>query len=128
MSKAISKRQIGRTSLSVTELGMGGTPLGNMYKAMETEAAIATVHAAAEAGIRYFDTAPVYGFGLSETRLGQGVAKLPREDIVISSKVGYSLVPIDPSELKPGLWTSPLRCAPISTIRVMRCCAASRPA
>jgi hypothetical protein len=40
MSKAISKRQIGRTSLSVTELGMGGTPLGNMYKAMETEAAL----------------------------------------------------------------------------------------
>jgi D-threo-aldose 1-dehydrogenase len=107
MSKAISKRQIGRTSLSVTELGMGGTPLGNMYRAMETEAAIATVHAAATAGIRYFDTAPVYGFGLSETRLGQGAVKLPREDIVISSKVGYSLVPIDPSELKPGLWDKP---------------------
>jgi D-threo-aldose 1-dehydrogenase len=107
MSNALKTRQVGRSGLRVTELGLGGTPLGNMYRAMETQAAIATVHAAAAAGIRYFDTAPVYGFGLSETRLGQGVAALPRQDIVISSKVGYSLVPIDAADLKPGLWDKP---------------------
>lgn len=107
MPPQLKKRRIGKTDLSVTELGLGGTPLGNMYRAMDMETAVATVHAAADGGIRYFDTAPVYGFGLSETRLGQGVAALPRDEIVISSKVGYTLVPIDPAEQKPGLWDQP---------------------
>lgn len=93
--------------LEVTAMGLGGTGLGNMYRAVDQDAAIATVHAAFENGVRYFDTAPVYGFGLSETRLGQAVKSLPRGDIVISSKVGYDLVPIPPAELKPTLWENP---------------------
>ena len=107
MSAQLKKRRVGKTQLVVTELGLGGTPLGNMYRAMDAESATATVHAAADAGVRYFDTAPVYGFGLSETRLGIGVAALPREEIVISSKVGYTLVAIDPADQKPGLWDKP---------------------
>ena len=63
MSIGLKTRRIGKTALQVTEVGLGGTPLGNMYRAMEPEAAVATVHAAAAGGIRYFDTAPVYGFG-----------------------------------------------------------------
>jgi D-threo-aldose 1-dehydrogenase len=107
MPGQMKTRRLGRTDLAVTELGLGGTPFGNMYRAMDMESAVATIHAAADLGVRYFDTAPVYGFGLSETRLGQGVASLPRADIVISSKVGYTLVPIDPTEQKPGLWDQP---------------------
>ena len=107
MPEQLKKRRVGKTDLAVTEFGLGGTPLGNMYRAMDMESAVATVHAAADAGIRYFDTAPVYGFGLSETRLGQGVAAMPRAEIVISSKVGYTLVPIDPAEQKPQLWDKP---------------------
>ena len=107
MPAQLTERRVGRTELAVTELGLGGTPLGNMYRAMDMETAVATVHAAADVGIRYFDTAPVYGFGLSETRLGQAVAALPRAEIVISSKVGYTLVPIDPAEQKPQLWDQP---------------------
>ena len=95
------------SGLKVTTIGLGGTGLGNMYRAVDQDAAIATVHAAYENGVRYFDTAPVYGFGLSETRLGQAVKSLPRGDIVISSKVGYDLVPIPQSELKPTLWENP---------------------
>jgi D-threo-aldose 1-dehydrogenase len=75
---------------------------------MDLEGAIATIHAAAEAGIRYIDTAPVYGFGLSETRIGEGIATLPRAELTISTKVGYTLVPIDPAEQKPGIWDKPL--------------------
>ncbi len=93
--------------LGVTTMGLGGTGLGNMYRAVDPADAIATVHAAYERGLRYFDTAPVYGFGLSETRLGEAVRSLPRREIVISSKVGYDLVPIPPSELKPTLWDKP---------------------
>lgn len=107
MTETFGTRRIGRTSLAVTELGLGGTPFGNMYRPMDEDGVRATVAAAIDAGVRYFDTAPVYGFGLSETRLGQGIHSLTRADIVVSSKVGYSLVPIDPSELKPQLWAEP---------------------
>lgn len=103
----IEFRAVTPDGLNVTTMGLGGTGLGNMYRSVDIDAAIATVHAAFERGIRYFDTAPVYGFGLSETRLGQAIASLPRRDIVISSKVGYDLVPIPPEELKPTLWQDP---------------------
>ena len=72
--------------LAVTTMGLGGTGLGNMYRAVDAEDAIATVHAAYARGFRYFDTAPVYGFGLSETRLGEAVKALPRSDIAISTR------------------------------------------
>ncbi|HEX4766667.1 MAG TPA: aldo/keto reductase [Lichenihabitans sp.] len=100
-SRAINDR------LRVTTMGLGGTGLGNMYRAVDPAAAIATVHAAFAKGLRYFDTAPVYGFGLSETRLGEAIRSLPRDEIVISSKVGYDLVPIPPDQLRPTLWDKP---------------------
>ena len=90
--------------LNVTTMGLGGTGLGNMYRATEPKEAFATVQAAFEAGIRYFDTAPVYGFGLAESRLGEAIRSLPRSEIVISSKVGYDLVLIPESEMTPQLW------------------------
>ena len=96
-------------SLSVTTMGLGGTGLGNMYRSTDPQDAYATVHAAYENGIRYFDTAPVYGFGLAETRLGEAIRSLPRKEIVISSKVGYDLVPIPPSEMTPQLWDDAAR-------------------
>ena len=74
ISTGLRQRRTDKAALAVTELGPGGTPLGNMSRAMETETAFATVHAAAVAGIRYFDTAPLYAFGLSETRLAKGIA------------------------------------------------------
>lgn len=90
--------------LDVTVMGLGGTGLGNMYRATDPEDAFATVQAAYDAGIRYFDTAPVYGFGLAESRLGEALRSLPRGEIVISSKVGYDLVPIAESDMTPQLW------------------------
>jgi len=93
--------------LKVTTMGLGGTGLGNMYRAVDTDEAIATVRAAFDAGIRYFDTAPVYGYGVSELRLGEAIRSLPRRDIVISSKIGYDLVPIRADEQKPQLWAEP---------------------
>jgi D-threo-aldose 1-dehydrogenase len=108
MSTQLKKRGLGKTEIAVTELGLGSTPLGNMYRAMDLPGAIATVHAAAEAGIGYIDTAPAYGFGLSETRLGQAIAALPRSTLILSTKVGYKLVPADPAERTRGIWDQPL--------------------
>lgn len=100
----LEKRSVTKGGLEVTTMGLGGTGLGNMYRATDPKVAHETVHAAFENGLRYFDTAPVYGFGLAETRLGEAIRTLPRDEIVISSKVGYDLVPISQSEVKPVLW------------------------
>jgi len=91
--KANDKEKMGPYDLQVTRLGLGGTAFGNMYSALDESAAVEVVDAAVAAGICYFDTAPLYGYGLSEKRLGQGLAQHVREEVVISSKVGYMLVP-----------------------------------
>ena len=70
------------------KLGFGTAPLGNMFRNIPEEEALATVDAAWDSGIRYFDTAPFYGAGLAELRLGAALKKQRREDYVLSTKVG----------------------------------------
>ncbi|MEV7452108.1 aldo/keto reductase [Streptomyces nigra] len=76
------------TSLLPGRLGFGTAPLGNMFRAIPDDEAAATVDAAWDQGIRYFDTAPFYGAGLSEIRLGEALAGRPRDAFVLSTKVG----------------------------------------
>jgi len=83
--------RLGRTSLTVTALGFGATAIGGMYTEVSEDAALDTVAAAWETGLRYFDAAPQYGRGNGEVRLGRGLAGYPREDYVLSSKVGRLL-------------------------------------
>ncbi|MFJ3779984.1 aldo/keto reductase [Streptomyces sp. NPDC090075] len=87
------QRKIQNTSVAVTELGFGASVIGNLYRVTPVEDAMAAVDAAWEAGIRYFDTAPHYGLGLSERRLGAALRDRPRDEYVVSSKVGRLLVP-----------------------------------
>jgi D-threo-aldose 1-dehydrogenase len=82
-----------RRGPALTELGFGGAQLGNLYRETSDEDANQAVDAAWEAGIRYFDTAPHYGVGLSERRLGVALRARPREEYLLSTKVGRSLVP-----------------------------------
>ena len=77
-------------SIVLPRLGMGTAAIGNLYRAVSDEEAQATVTAAFDAGIRYFDTAPHYGFGLAERRLGTALAG---RDAIISTKVGRLLAP-----------------------------------
>ncbi|GAA2480509.1 aldo/keto reductase [Streptomyces longisporus] len=86
-------RMIQHTSVALTELGFGASVIGNLYRVTPVDEATAAVDAAWEAGIRYFDTAPHYGLGLSERRLGAALRDRPREEYVVSSKVGRLLVP-----------------------------------
>ncbi|GAA4578640.1 aldo/keto reductase [Planotetraspora phitsanulokensis] len=79
--------------MNVTPYGFGSAPIGNLYAALSDEEATAAIDAAWDAGIRYFDTAPHYGLGLSERRLGAALRGRPREDYVVSTKVGRLLVP-----------------------------------
>jgi D-threo-aldose 1-dehydrogenase len=89
---AIRARQIG-PELAITELGLGTSPFGNLFR----ETTDAETHAATAAawtdGVRYFDTAPHYGLGLAERRLGDALRGRPRDAFAVSTKVGRLLVP-----------------------------------
>ncbi len=73
------------------KIGFGTAPLGNMYRNIPEEEAIATVDAAWKNGVRYFDTAPLYGSGLAEIRLGEALSKRNRDDYFLSTKVGRTI-------------------------------------
>src|SRR2546421_6847521 len=90
----ISRRPLPDRSLALSELSLGCAQLGNMYREVSDADARDTVDAAWELGVRYFDTAPHYGLGLSEQRLGAALASRHRDNFVFSSKVGRLLEPV----------------------------------
>ncbi|MFG2062228.1 aldo/keto reductase [Micromonospora sp. NPDC048871] len=86
-------RRLGSTQVTVSQLGFGSSGIGNLYRAVDEETALRTVEAAWQVGVRYFDTAPHYGLGLAERRLGAALADRPRAGYTVSTKVGRLLVP-----------------------------------
>jgi D-threo-aldose 1-dehydrogenase len=101
-------RTIAGTDVRLTQLGFGGAVIGNLYREGTDEEAEEALEAAWDAGIRYFDTAPHYGLGLSERRLGRSLRDRPRSEFVVSSKVGRLLVPNEnPSGRDPDLFAVP---------------------
>ena len=97
--------RLGRTRVSVTRLGLGTAPLGGLFSPVAEEEARATIEQAFAAGLRFFDTAPLYGHGLAEQRLGRVLASKPRVEFVLATKVGRLLragAPPDPSQFYQG--------------------------
>lgn len=97
--------RVGRTDLAVPRVGIGTAPLGNMFEALSEEHADAVLASAVQRGLRYFDTAPLYGHGLAEQRVGRAVAGLRRDDVFVSTKVGRLLradAPRDESQFYLG--------------------------
>lgn len=94
-------RTIGRTGLAVTEFSFGTAALGGLYRACPRDVAMATLQAAWDEGMRYFDTAPWYGFGLAERVTGDFLRDKPKSDYVLSSKVGRIMFPV-PDDKVPG--------------------------
>ncbi|MEU2243025.1 aldo/keto reductase [Streptomyces sp. NPDC018338] len=90
---ALPTRTLGRSGVPVTSLGFGGAAVAGLFEDVGEEAAAATVEAAWEGGIRYFDTAPHYGLGLSERRIGAALRTRPRDAFTLSTKVGRVLEP-----------------------------------
>ena len=86
-------RKIGRTGVEVTEIAFGCASIGNLYRKVSDADAEAVLQTAWDAGIRYFDTAPHYGRGLSETRLGRFLQGRNRSSYALSSKLGRVLSP-----------------------------------
>lgn len=89
--------KLGRTGLNVTRLGLGTAPLAGLYEAVGKSRALATLQRAYELGIRYFDTAPLYGHGLAEQRTGVVLRRHRRDEFTLSTKVGRLLRPGEPS-------------------------------
>ncbi|WP_315778054.1 MULTISPECIES: aldo/keto reductase [unclassified Bradyrhizobium] len=88
--------RLGRSPLDITRLGLGTAPLGGLFEPVSDGDAEATIAAAWARGVRFYDTAPLYGFGLAEQRLGAFLRHQPRDSYVISTKVGRLLRP-DPA-------------------------------
>jgi D-threo-aldose 1-dehydrogenase len=91
---------LGRTGLDVTRLAFGGASIGGLFAAVDDASAIATARRAWDLGIRAFDTAPLYGYGASERRMGAALADRPRGEFVLSTKVGRLVRA--PSAIAPG--------------------------
>ncbi len=89
----MDRRRIGKTDLKVTPLGFGGAPLGNLLAPVSEANAAAALATAWRSGCRYFDTAPFYGYGLSERRTGDGLRANPRARYLLSTKVGRLIRP-----------------------------------
>ncbi|MCY3886028.1 MAG: aldo/keto reductase [Gammaproteobacteria bacterium] len=99
----LTTRTIGATSVQVTELGFGGAPIGAVGKRLSEDQVDEIVQSAWEKGIRYFDTAPLYGHGLSEKRLGRNLVAFERDQFALSTKIGRLLVPREEGERFAGM-------------------------
>jgi D-threo-aldose 1-dehydrogenase len=114
MTAPLARRELGMTGLEVSVLGFGGAGIGNLYRELSDDDAAAAVRESFAAGVRYFDTAPFYGFGLSELRIGAALSGA-QPPAVLSTKVGRRLVPTGPQD--PGIgregYFSPRPFAPV---------------
>jgi D-threo-aldose 1-dehydrogenase len=93
-SLALPRRPLGRTGLEVSAIGFGAAPLGDLYKRLDDITAIAAVERAFTLGINLLDTSPLYGHGLSEHRCGAALRRVPRDGVVVCTKVGRWMDPL----------------------------------
>lgn len=104
MAQVTARRRLGRTAVEVTELGFGAASIGELFVRVSEADAAATLGSAWDAGVRYFDTAPWYGRGLSELRTGGGLRDHPRSEYTLSTKVGRWLRPASTGGFDGAPW------------------------
>ena len=101
-----TKNKFGRVDLDVTAFGFGTAPIGNIFREIDEETSDGMFQTSWDAGVRYFDTAPMYGHGLAELRTGQSLRWKNRDDLVLSSKVGRRLVPARRDNIDFAPWSN----------------------
>jgi len=101
-----TKVKFGRVDLEVSAFGFGTAPIGNIFREIDEGTSDAMIQRAWSAGVRYFDTAPMYGHGLSELRTGHSLRWENRDDFVLSSKVGRVLKPARKQDIDYAPWTN----------------------
>jgi aryl-alcohol dehydrogenase-like predicted oxidoreductase len=103
------RRKLGRSDVMLPQFGFGGAPLGELFTTVSEADSEATLAAAWNAGVRYYDTAPWYGRGQSEHRLGRFLYRQPRNEFLLSTKVGRILrAPASPDTFDLGMWAGGL--------------------
>lgn len=100
------KRKFGRVDLEVTAFAFGTAPIGNIFREIDEQTSDAMIQYAWDAGVRYYDTAPMYGHGLSELRTGHSLRWKNRDDFVLSSKVGRILKPTKRTRIDFAPWVN----------------------
>lgn len=100
------KRQFGNTDLDVTAFAFGTAPVGNFLREIDEDTAKSMINRAWDAGVRFYDTAPMYGHGLAELRLGSALRWKKRDDFVVASKVGRVLKPARRSDVDFAPWAN----------------------
>jgi len=100
------RNTFGRVDLEVTAFSFGAAPIGNIFREIDDDIARAMVDTAWQAGVRFYDTAPMYGHGLSELRLGNALRWRPRDEYVLASKVGRILKPGRRETIDFAPWTN----------------------
>jgi len=99
---ALPRRSLGRTGLQVSILGFGTAPLGDLFLRLDDQTAIDAAARAFELGINLLDTSPLYGYGLSEHRCGTALRRVPRQDVVLCTKVGRWMDPLHRPDNRSG--------------------------
>jgi D-threo-aldose 1-dehydrogenase len=99
---ALPRRALGRTGLQASVLGFGTAPLGDLFLQLDDQTAIAAAERAFELGVNLLDTSPLYGYGLSEHRCGTVLRRVPRQDVVLCTKVGRWMDPFHRPENRAG--------------------------
>lgn len=100
--RADGETTLGSTGVSVTRLGLGTAPLGNLFEPLADGEGERTCERAWDRGLRFFDTAPLYGYGLAEQRLGRALATKARAEATVATKVGRRLRPATPADAEAG--------------------------
>ena len=98
---ALPRRRVGKTKLEVTQIGLGGAPIGGFRATIADSDAVRLIDDGYEAGIRYFDTSPFNGYGRSELRMGAALRDKPRDSYELSTKIGRILHVRKPGEALP---------------------------
>lgn len=106
---SLPRRKLGRTGLDVTALGFGSAPLGDIYEVLDDATAIGAVEAAAHGGVTLFDTAPLYGQGSAEHRIGTALRRQPPGSFAVSTKVGRILTPAPAGRVKTSRYVGGLQ-------------------
>jgi D-threo-aldose 1-dehydrogenase len=98
----LNRRKVGKTKIEVTEIGLGGAPMGGFRATISDAEAVKLTLDGYDAGIRYFDTSPYYGYGRSELRMGAALRDRPRDSFIVSTKIGRILHVRKPGEVPPA--------------------------
>ena len=109
----LEKKILGSSGLSVTRLGLGCAPLGDLYGSISDEQASEVVRRAVSLGLNLIDTAPLYGSGKSEKRVGQGLADMPRDSYILATKVGRVLEPSEGVDRGQEIFENPPPFVPV---------------